>query len=249
MTRAPTYPIHRNRRNSISIRFSVRSIRFSRCGPGPVGPRPPASLALGGKEIHYPPRGAESRGSSRSTGPPQPGGGGNWRGPDKEEGRPAGRPEAGGPGGAARGAQRGGQGSKGGARKARPRAGAGPGAGARAPARAGEPACMPEYAVEAPRKRRKAPGPTRGLKEGPPEGGPYGARKRPARARLPILPQPGAAVLSATAGLTAEFGTGSGDPRLHGLARAGRSSCGTLAAAWRPIGRSDRAGCAIGIYE
>ena len=30
--RAPTYPIHRNRRNSISIRFSVRSIRFSRCG-------------------------------------------------------------------------------------------------------------------------------------------------------------------------------------------------------------------------
>ena len=74
MTRAPTYPIHRNRRNSISIRFSVRSIRFSRCGPGPVGPRPPASLALGGKEIHYPPRGAESRGSFRSTGPPQPGG-------------------------------------------------------------------------------------------------------------------------------------------------------------------------------
>ena len=72
MTRAPTYPIHRNRRNSISIRFSVRSIRFSRCGPGPVGPRPPASLALGGKEIHYPPRGAESRGSFRSTGPPQP---------------------------------------------------------------------------------------------------------------------------------------------------------------------------------
>lgn len=74
MTRAPTYPIHRNRRNSISIRFSVRSIRFSRCGPRAVGPRPPASLALGGKEIHYPPRGAESRGSSRSTGPPQPGG-------------------------------------------------------------------------------------------------------------------------------------------------------------------------------
>ena len=74
MTRAPTYPIHRNRRNSISIRFSVRSIRFSRCGPRAVGPRPPASLALGGKEIHYPPRGAESRASSRSTGPPQPGG-------------------------------------------------------------------------------------------------------------------------------------------------------------------------------
>ena len=62
MTRAPTYPIHRNRRNSISIRFSVRSIRFSRCGPGPVGPRPPASLALGGKEIHYPPWRARVKG-------------------------------------------------------------------------------------------------------------------------------------------------------------------------------------------
>ena len=38
----------------------------------------------------------------------------------------------------------------------------------------------------------------------------------PARVRQPTLPQPGAAVLSATAGLTSEFGTGSGDPRLHG---------------------------------
>ena len=181
MTRAPTYPIHRNRRNSISIRFSVRSIRFSRCGPRAVGPRPPASLALGGKEIHYPPRGAESRASSRSTGPPQPGG--------RRDGR--------------------------------------------------LPAC-PCMRPARPRKSKKPPGGGQG--KGPPEGGPFGAEKRPARARLPILPQPGAAVLSATAGLTAEFGTGSGDPRLHGLARAGRSSCGTLAAAWRPIGRSDRAG-------
>lgn len=40
MTRAPTYPIHRNRRNSISIRFSVRSIRFSRCGPRALRPSP-----------------------------------------------------------------------------------------------------------------------------------------------------------------------------------------------------------------
>ena len=40
MTRAPTYPIHRNRRNSISIRFSVRSIRFSRCGPRAARPSP-----------------------------------------------------------------------------------------------------------------------------------------------------------------------------------------------------------------
>lgn len=94
MTRAPTYPIHRNRRNSISIRFSVRSIRFSRCGPGPVGPRPPASLALGGKEIHYPPRGAESRGSFRSTGPPQPGGWGLGLRPGKGALRDGQRPEA-----------------------------------------------------------------------------------------------------------------------------------------------------------
>ena len=40
MTRAPTYPIHRNRRNSISIRFSVRSIRFSRCGLRALRPSP-----------------------------------------------------------------------------------------------------------------------------------------------------------------------------------------------------------------
>lgn len=32
------------------------------------------------------------------------------------------------------------------------------------------------------------------------------------------------AVLSATGGLTTEFGTGSGDPPLHGPARAGRSA-------------------------
>lgn len=136
MTRAPTYPIHRNRRNSISIRFSVRSIRFSRCGPRAVGPRPPASLALGGKEIHYPPRGAESRASSRSTGPPQPGGAG--RGPGTH-GAPCGtgrgqRPrrdarERAGPHGAPCGTGRGQRPRpERGARKARPRAGAGPGA-------------------------------------------------------------------------------------------------------------------------
>ena len=43
------------------------------------------------------------------------------------------------------------------------------------------------------------------------------------RARRPTLPQPGAAVLSAMAGLTAGFGMGPGDPRLRGRARAGRS--------------------------
>ena len=105
MTRAPTYPIHRNRRNSISIRFSVRSIRFSRCGLRAIGPRPPASLALGGKEIHYPPRGAESRGSSRSTGPPQPGGGaGLGACPPRKSKSPRGGPGARGRAEAARGA-------------------------------------------------------------------------------------------------------------------------------------------------
>ena len=70
--------------------------------------------------------------------------------------------------------------------------------------------------------------------------------KRPPRARRPALPQPGAAVLSAKAGLTAGFGMGPGDPRLCGRARGGRSpaaqifeparnpfSGATLAAAWR----------------
>ena len=47
--------------------------------------------------------------------------------------------------------------------------------------------------------------------------------ERPARARRPVLPQPGAAVLSAKAGLTAEFGMGSGDPPLYGSAHGGRS--------------------------
>jgi hypothetical protein len=45
-------------------------------------------------------------------------------------------------------------------------------------------------------------------------------KKCPARARRPILPQPSAVVLSAMMGLTTEFGTGSGDPHLHGHARA-----------------------------
>ena len=70
--------------------------------------------------------------------------------------------------------------------------------------------------------------------------------KRPPRARRPALPQPGAAVLSAKAGLTAGFGMGPGDPRLCGRARGGRSPAAlmygacqeprigaTLAAAWR----------------
>ena len=47
--------------------------------------------------------------------------------------------------------------------------------------------------------------------------------KRPLRAERPVLPRPGAAVLSARWGLTAEFGMGSGDPPLHGSARGRRS--------------------------
>ena len=81
--------------------------------------------------------------------------------------------------------------------------------------------------------------------------------KRPPRARRPALPQPGAAVLSAKAGLTAGFGMGPGDPRLCGRARGGRSpaaqmysslpgplSGATLAAAWRArIEDAHRARC------
>ena len=51
--------------------------------------------------------------------------------------------------------------------------------------------------------------------------------KRPLRAERPVLPRPGAAVLSARRGLTAEFGMGSGDPPLCGSAR-GRRSRGQL---------------------
>ena len=43
------------------------------------------------------------------------------------------------------------------------------------------------------------------------------------RAERPGLPWPDATVPSAMPGLTAEFGMGSGDPRLHGSARKGRS--------------------------
>ena len=65
---------------------------------------------------------------------------------------------------------------------------------------------------------------------------PRWGRTRPARARRPVLPRTGSAVLWAMAGLAAEFGMGSGDPRLRGRARAGRplrvrDSPGALAAA------------------
>ena len=89
---------------------------------------------------------------------------------------------------------------------------------------------IPSQALEPPGKYREA-------RRGNPPRGPLpahaahaapGARtalieKRPPRARRPALPQPGAAVLSAKAGLTAGFGMGPGDPRLCGRARGGRS--------------------------
>ena len=90
------------------------------------------------------------------------------------------------------------------------------------------------------RRRRPSPGTRKGAFRRPPKRGKArrgdlprgplpapGARahieKRPPRARRPALPQPGAAVLSAKAGLTAGFGMGPGDPRLCGRARGGRS--------------------------
>ena len=66
-----------------------------------------------------------------------------------------------------------------------------------------------EYADEKKGRPKAAPAPPVG--------------ERPSRARRPYLPGPGAPVHPAMAGLTAEFGMGSGDPRLPGRAREGRS--------------------------
>ena len=71
-------------------------------------------------------------------------------------------------------------------------------------------------------------------------------RKHPPRARRPILPRTDSAVLSAMAGLTSEFGMGSGDPRLHGRARGGcsRGHClprpGGSAPPWRSHSAASR---------
>ena len=95
--------------------------------------------------------------------------------------------------------------------------------------------------AEPPRKRkggRKAPEKRGRGPAAPPLRAPCPrwGRTRPARARRPVLPRTGSAVLWAMAGLAAEFGMGSGDPRLRGRARAGRplrvrDSPGALAAA------------------
>ena len=60
-------------------------------------------------------------------------------------------------------------------------------------------------------------------RRGGPKAPSLNAKKHPLRAERPILPRPGAAVLSAKRGLTAEFGMGSGDPPLCGSARGGCS--------------------------
>lgn len=82
---------------------------------------------------------------------------------------------------------------------------------------------IPSQALEPPGKYREA-------RRGDLPCGPLPAHieKRPPRARRPALPQPGAAVLSAKAGLTAGFGMGPGDPRLCGRARGGRSPAASL---------------------
>lgn len=74
--------------------------------------------------------------------------------------------------------------------------------------------------------------------------------KRPPRARRPALPQPGAAVLSAKAGLTAGFGMGPGDPRLCGRARGGRSPAALMYGACQvPLIRGDPGGRMAGTEE
>ena len=75
--------------------------------------------------------------------------------------------------------------------------------------------------------RRSAParGRPRKREKGPPlRAAPCAKKKkRPPRARRPILPRASPAVLSAMRGLTAGFGMVPGDPPLHGRARGGRS--------------------------
>ena len=167
MTRAPTYPIHRNRRNSISIRFSVRSIRFSRCGLRACRPSPSRLARARRQGDTLPP----SRGRVKG-----------------ELALHRASTTRGGAGCARRRAPCGtGRGPEGGARKARPRAGAGPGAGARVPARAGEPACMPEYAVETPQKKQKPPGWTGGEGRGRPKAAPW-REKAPCASEAPYPP-------------------------------------------------------------
>ena len=51
-----------------------------------------------------------------------------------------------------------------------------------------------------------------------------GGRETPSASAAPYPPADCTAVLSAMAGLTSEFGMGSGDPRLSGRARGGRSA-------------------------
>ena len=70
-----------------------------------------------------------------------------------------------------------------------------------------------------PEKRRGAARPP-----GKAEGGLAAPRHARVAGAAPYPPTACAAVLSAMAGLTAEFGMGSGDPCLHGRARDGRAT-------------------------
>ena len=87
----------------------------------------------------------------------------------------------------------------------------------------------PRRAAPQTRGRAGCPSEPRHRQVRPPRQGGRSAEKRPLRAERPVLPRPGAAVLSARWGLTAEFGMGSGDPPLHGSARGRRSRGNRLA--------------------
>ena len=91
-------------------------------------------------------------------------------------------------------------------------------------------------------RRMPRPGKRKGAARPPgkAEGGPAAPRHARVAGAAPYPPTACAAVLSAMAGLTAEFGMGSGDPCLHGRARDGRATGPgsrprgpTLGAAWR----------------
>lgn len=87
----------------------------------------------------------------------------------------------------------------------------------------------PRRAAPQTRGRAGCPSEPRHRQVRPSRQGGRSAEKRPLRAERPVLPRPGAAVLSARWGLTAEFGMGSGDPPLHGSARGRRSRGNRLA--------------------
>ena len=85
----------------------------------------------------------------------------------------------------------------------------------------GFPFALPRSRCEGGPARNAQPAP-RAQEKGAPRG--PSAREAPCASATSCPPAAGAAVLSAMAGLASGFGTGPGDPRLHGRARAGRSA-------------------------